>query len=171
MLVSCTALQSYVYETRSAFMSRVCVCSSLTMPLASLGQLWQQCYWVCQAILRDKGLYTNCTMLTPMNISWLATQHHKATQKAKIMCNVGRWWMTEGGPMPDLSDLISNILSSGVECIRVLYRREWQGSISWPALKRIVDAMQEMCSLANCTDITSLIWVASAQLGSVRITR
>lgn len=30
-----------------------------------------------------------------------------------------------------------------VECIRVLYRREWPGAISWPALKRIVDAMQD----------------------------
>ncbi|CAJ1347082.1 unnamed protein product [Effrenium voratum] len=30
-----------------------------------------------------------------------------------------------------------------VECIRVLYRREWQGEISWPALKRICDAMED----------------------------
>eukprot|EP00913_Durusdinium_trenchii_P025554 g23985.t1 len=30
-----------------------------------------------------------------------------------------------------------------VESIRVLYRREWPGEISWPSLKRIVDAMQD----------------------------
>eukprot|EP00438_Fugacium_kawagutii_P027243 Skav214336 [mRNA] locus=scaffold86:351705:353995:+ [translate_table: standard] len=37
-----------------------------------------------------------------------------------------------------------------VECIRVLYRREWPGAISWPALKRIVDAMQAIPCGSMC---------------------